>query len=176
MKNLFFLLVCFGVLGCGNGESKPLVPVLAPTISPVPTPDLPVPPKPLQKKVILAAWGAPWCHFCHEALPKLQNQMDKLDGTTRDQIDFRFYVPTGNRAIDPPDDKTTLAYTKSLGLNAVAYSDPKWKMFRFCVGQNMAIPAGCLLSADGKTVLKRYFSLVTDYQQAVYDASKEVAR
>lgn len=172
MKTIF-LLACLVVVACGRAGAIN-TPTIAP--SPVPIPSVDPKPEPKSKCLIMAVWGAPWCHFCHDYLPKVQDRFDKLDGKTRDAIDFRVYVPTGSSSSSVPDDRTTIAYAKSLGLTAVPYNDPKWKVFRYAFGSGLAIPAGALFSADGTTVLKRYPNLVQDYQDMVYQASKECSK
>jgi thiol-disulfide isomerase/thioredoxin len=150
---LLFAIALMMAIGCGRTGTSSL-PDIVPVPAPAPAPD--PEPSPLKKKVIVAVFGAPWCHFCHETLPRVQAQIEKLKVTEREAIDFRLYVISGATADRLADDKTTLAYQQSIGLNlAVAYSDVRGAMFRKYVGGG-GIPAGAVISIDEKTVLRRY--------------------
>lgn len=168
------LLACLVVVACGRaGSADSVPPTVAP--APIPAPVKPDEPKP-QKKVVLALWGAPWCHACHSLLPQVQEQLSKLSATTRAAIDFRLYVPTGLRPDSKPEDKVSIAYRDSLKLDAVAYSDPRWAWFRKCVGNEMAIPGGALLAADGVTVLRRFYPGQLVPSEAVWYAAQEATK
>ena len=128
------------------------------------------------KKVIVAVFGAPWCHYCHENLPKVQRELDKLRRDFRDAIDFRLYVISGGNASTVANDTETLAYQRSIGLSqAVAYSDARGKIFKYYVGGG-SIPAAAVVSADGKTVIKKYPGGSLDPYDIASTAAKEAAK
>jgi hypothetical protein len=104
----------------------------------------------------MALWGAPWCHFCHENLPKVQAEWNRLSADQKEQIEFRVYVPTGRTQTSKPTQASTDAYVASLGLTANAVSDAGWMAFRSYVGNRFVIPAGSVIDARTGEVLRRY--------------------
>lgn len=107
-------------------------------------------------KVIMALWGAPWCHFCHENLPKVQAEWAKLSADQKEKIEFRVYVPTGYSQASKPTQAITDNYVASLRLTAHAVNDAGWKAFRSYVGNRLMIPAGSVIDATTGEVLRRY--------------------
>lgn len=169
-----FLIVAMLALSCGQ-TAQPIVstpPDVMP--APVPAPENPPTPEPEKKKVILAVWGAPWCSVCKHVLPDVERELDALDKQTRDAIDFRLYVPTGNASNSQPTDAVALQYKAQLGLSAVAYVDPwRWKLFKHWIGTSNAIPAGALIDVDGK-LIRRFAPGSLDPVDIVFYASEQV--
>lgn len=167
---LLTAIVVFLLLGCGSGRAPdPLGP--PPEVKPIApdplSPDLP-------KKVILAVWGAAWCHVCHSELPKVEDELRRLRPELRDAIDFRVYVPTGRNSNESPNDAETIRFKDELRLSATPYSDPKWKMFRYALPKsNPALPAGAVLSPDLK-VLKAFYPGQLSASEIVWAAQEAI--
>jgi thiol-disulfide isomerase/thioredoxin len=171
----FFLNVSLVVLilGCGVQAQSPRVPADSePT--PVPIQDPTRPEVKAEKKIIMAMFGAEWCHYCHVYLPEAQKELEGLDKATRDAIDFRVYVPTGKKADTLANDADSLAFAKSLKLWAVPYSDKKWAMYQYWISKSLALPGCAIVEMDGKRVLERFVG--ADVSFCAKRAAKEAAR
>lgn len=152
MKHFLLVVVSVLILGCGNQSQRPGSPSVE---APGPVPGGKQEDK-SAKKIILAMFGADWCHYCHAYLPAIQKQLEGMDKKTRDAIDFRIYVPTGKQSGTLANDADTLAFQKSLKLWATPYSDVKWGMYRYWISNSTSLPACAVVDLDGKRVLERF--------------------
>lgn len=136
------LAIVFALLGCGAEYEYPVSPK-KPEVRPGPAQPI--------KKVVIAAFGAPWCGPCKEAMPEINKLIGELPKAKRDLIEFRLYVITGSTATSHPDDQTTTKYRDQYAPLAIAISDTGQKVFRAKAGGN-AIPAAAVLGQDEKVM------------------------
>lgn len=144
------LLIVLVVAGCGRIVQQP--------VTPVPTPVTPI----SKTDIVVAAFGADWCTYCHQYIPELAAVLDKL--SERGRIELRLYV-SGEKSQAAAD-----AFRNSLHINATAYPDPGGKVQKVWVGSS-GIPAAAVLSTDEK-VIKAYRSI--DAQAIAYFVNQQL--
>jgi thiol-disulfide isomerase/thioredoxin len=168
----YFLLVVVSVLilGCGDQSQRPSGPSAE---APGPVRGEKKENKG-EKKVILAIFGAEWCHYCHAYLPAIQKELEGMEKATRESIDFRLYVPTGTDSGTVANDRDTLQFQKSLKLWATPYSDIKWGMYRYWISNSPSLPACAVVEIDGKKAIERFVG--SDVSFCAATAAKEAKR
>ena len=142
------ILALFLVIGCGLQSPEPIGPV------PGPTPIDPVRPDKKEIRAVIALFGAPPCGPCKAALPEVQQHFDALPEDVKKGILIRLYVPTGRDWLDAPTQEIADIYRDALKLKADAIPDPKWKQYGVIMEGSRTVPAGAVLSPDGKVLEK----------------------
>ena len=149
MKKVF-LAVLFLLAGCGTEMVSPGGSTTHPDPSAPITPIKPAP----GIKVVIEAFGAPWCGPCKAAMPELERHYKALTKEQKSKIEFRLYVITGGTATSAPTQASAEKYGKQYAPSAIAIADIGQKVFRKNGGGG-AIPSAALVDS-AEVLLKRY--------------------
>lgn len=143
MKKLITIIALISLISCGKPPKRRSDPVTPPDNPTEPTPT----PTPVETKLILRIFGAPWCTNCKTDFPKINEALAKeLAAGVRGEI----YVETGTSPSVAPTAEDAQSYRDRVATNFSPFADEwPWKQFRKQVQPERKLPAAVVMDKDG---------------------------